>query len=180
MIGHVWTVDQDTHNTVTCEFYDREAHHQFFFTDPYLYDKACLSTSLWRALLTIDDYAALFASSAGSKNGSMLFYRPHEIEGTTRQDWRFEMPPGENITCIHLSIHTLIISHRIESFSCCGLYIKGVRPCLYHTGYPCPIIQTKVYARRDLCKLEELCYGSWKWWCFGRWFAFSLRCDWFV
>lgn len=44
MIGHVWTVDQDTHNTVTCEFYDREAHHQFFFTDPYLYDKACLST----------------------------------------------------------------------------------------------------------------------------------------
>jgi Minichromosome loss protein, Mcl1, middle region len=44
MIGHVWTVDQDTHNTITCEFYDREAHHQFFFTDPYLYDKACLST----------------------------------------------------------------------------------------------------------------------------------------
>ena len=43
MIGHVWTVDQDTHNTVTCEFYDREAHHQFFFTDVYLYDKACLS-----------------------------------------------------------------------------------------------------------------------------------------
>jgi chromosome transmission fidelity protein 4 len=43
MIGHIWTVDQDTHNTVTCEFYDREAHHQFFFTDPYLYDKACLS-----------------------------------------------------------------------------------------------------------------------------------------
>lgn len=43
MIGHVWTVDQNTHNTVTCEFYDREAHHQFFFTDPYLYDKACLS-----------------------------------------------------------------------------------------------------------------------------------------
>jgi hypothetical protein len=43
MIGHVWTVDQDTHNTVTCEFYDREAHHQYFFTDPYLYDKACLS-----------------------------------------------------------------------------------------------------------------------------------------
>jgi chromosome transmission fidelity protein 4 len=43
MIGHVWTVDQDTHNTITCEFYDREAHHQFFFTDPYLYDKACLS-----------------------------------------------------------------------------------------------------------------------------------------
>ena len=50
MIGHVWTVDQDTHNTITCEFYDREAHHQFFFTDPYLYDKACLSTSPYSPL----------------------------------------------------------------------------------------------------------------------------------
>jgi hypothetical protein len=51
MIGHVWTVDQDTHNTVTCEFYDREAHHQFFFTDPYLYDKACLSNAPGREIL---------------------------------------------------------------------------------------------------------------------------------
>src|SRR5271155_1197506 len=100
MIGHVWTVDQDTHNTVTCEFYDREAHHQFFFTDPYLYDKACLSI-LPKSLisLNLDDYATLFASPSNSKNGSMLFYRPHEIEGPTRQDWRVEMPTGENITC---------------------------------------------------------------------------------
>ena len=50
----------------------------------------------------VDDYATLFASSAGPKNGSMLFYRPHEIEGPTRQDWRFEMPPGETITCTSL------------------------------------------------------------------------------
>lgn len=37
-------MDQDTHNTVTVEFYDREFHRDFHFTDPYLYDKACLST----------------------------------------------------------------------------------------------------------------------------------------
>ncbi|MCJ1402322.1 hypothetical protein MMC11_005542 [Xylographa trunciseda] len=43
LIGFVWTVDQDTHHTVTVEFYDREYHRDFHFTDPYLYDKACLS-----------------------------------------------------------------------------------------------------------------------------------------
>jgi|SRR5579859_5892588 len=102
MIGHVWTVDQDTHNTVTCEFYDREAHHQFFFTDPYLYDKACLSNPLPSPLIS-DDYGALFASPANAKNGSMLFYRPHEIEGATRSDWRVEMPQGETITCTTLN-----------------------------------------------------------------------------
>lgn len=45
LTGFVWTVDQDTHHTVTVEFYDREFHRDFHFTDPYLYDKACLSES---------------------------------------------------------------------------------------------------------------------------------------
>lgn len=43
LTGAVWTVDQETHHTVTVEFYDREAHRDFHFTDPYMYDKACLS-----------------------------------------------------------------------------------------------------------------------------------------
>ena len=45
LTGCVWTVDQETHNTVTVEFYDRELHRDFHFTDPYLYDRACLSRS---------------------------------------------------------------------------------------------------------------------------------------
>jgi hypothetical protein len=43
--GFVWTVDQETHHTVTVEFYDVELHRNFHFTDPYRYDKACLSES---------------------------------------------------------------------------------------------------------------------------------------
>jgi chromosome transmission fidelity protein 4 len=43
LIGIVWTVDQDTHNTVTVEFYDREQYRGYHFLDPFLYDKACLS-----------------------------------------------------------------------------------------------------------------------------------------
>jgi chromosome transmission fidelity protein 4 len=45
LTGAVWTVDQETHNTVTVEFYDRELHRDFHFTDPFLYDRACLSKS---------------------------------------------------------------------------------------------------------------------------------------
>ncbi|TKA61016.1 hypothetical protein B0A49_09649 [Cryomyces minteri] len=43
LTGFVWTVDQETHHTVTVEFYDREYHRDFHFTDPFLYDKACLN-----------------------------------------------------------------------------------------------------------------------------------------
>lgn len=46
LVGFVWTVDQDTHHTVTVEFYDREFQRDFHFTDPYLYDKACLSMKI--------------------------------------------------------------------------------------------------------------------------------------
>ena len=43
LTGFVWTVDQETHHTVTVEFYDRYLHRDFHFTDPYKYDKACLN-----------------------------------------------------------------------------------------------------------------------------------------
>jgi chromosome transmission fidelity protein 4 len=38
LTGFVWTVDQETHNTVTVEFYDRDFHKDYHFTDPFLYD----------------------------------------------------------------------------------------------------------------------------------------------
>ena len=54
----------------------------------------------WRKGADVDDYATLFASSGvAGKDGSMLYYRPHEIEGIARADWRIEMPLGESITC---------------------------------------------------------------------------------
>src|SRR5690606_5863633 len=43
LVGIVWTVDQDTHHTVTVEFYDREQFRDYHFTDQLLYDKACLN-----------------------------------------------------------------------------------------------------------------------------------------
>ncbi|EFR03387.1 minichromosome loss protein 1 [Nannizzia gypsea CBS 118893] len=91
LVGFVWTVDQDTHNTVTVEFYDRERYRDFHFTDPYLYDKACLN-----------EKGVLFSCQPTSGNPATMFYRPHET-WTTRADWRTELPPGEKITAIALS-----------------------------------------------------------------------------
>jgi chromosome transmission fidelity protein 4 len=91
LIGFVWTVDQETHNTVTVEFYDREFHRDFHFTDAWLYDKACLN-----------EQGNLFSCPPRDKEPAQLYYRPHET-WTTRTDWRTQLPAGETITAIALS-----------------------------------------------------------------------------
>lgn len=91
LIGFVWTVDQDTHNTVTVEFYDHEFHRDYHFTDTFLYDKACLNEN-----------GTLFSCPANDDTPATIFYRPHET-WTTRSDWRTPLPKGEDVTAISLS-----------------------------------------------------------------------------
>jgi chromosome transmission fidelity protein 4 len=91
LIGFVWTVDQDTHNTVTVEFYDHEFYRDFHFTDNFQYDKACLNEN-----------GTLLSCKADPKTPATIFYRPHET-WTARSDWRTELPAGEDITAISLS-----------------------------------------------------------------------------
>ena len=98
LVGFVWTVDQDTHNTVTVEFYDREFYRDFHFTDPYLYDKACLNEN-----------GTLFACPPSSENPAMIFYRPHQT-WTTRADWRTSLPEGEDVTSIALSDSFIVVT----------------------------------------------------------------------
>jgi chromosome transmission fidelity protein 4 len=91
LIGFVWTVDQDTHNTVTVEFYDNEFHRDFHFTDTFMYDKACLN-----------DSGTLFSCPSDKDIPATIFYRPHET-WTARADWRTQLPKGEEVTAISLS-----------------------------------------------------------------------------
>ncbi|GAB7357404.1 hypothetical protein MBLNU459_g8339t1 [Dothideomycetes sp. NU459] len=63
LTGFIWTVDQDTHHTVTVEFYDRATHRDFHFTDPFLYDKACLG-----------EHGAAFACPASDQHSSLIYY----------------------------------------------------------------------------------------------------------
>ncbi|KIX99253.1 uncharacterized protein Z520_04829 [Fonsecaea multimorphosa CBS 102226] len=96
LIGFVWTVDQDTHHTVTVEFYDREMHRDFHFTDPFLYDKACLNET-----------GTLFSCPPRDGQPAVIFYRPHET-WTTRSDMRINLPDGEEATCIALSSRYIV------------------------------------------------------------------------
>jgi chromosome transmission fidelity protein 4 len=94
LLGFAWTVDHDTHRTVTVEFFDREMHRDFHFTDYFGYDMACLS-----------EHGALFASAAKDDQGGVVFYRPHET-WVARSDGangsRIQLPRGEQATSIGL------------------------------------------------------------------------------
>lgn len=93
MIGCVWTVDQDTHHTITVEFYDRDFARDFHFTDPWRYDKACLN-----------EVGSAFSCPVGSRPGERahILYRPHE-SWTQRGDWKIELPEGEEVVTLCLS-----------------------------------------------------------------------------
>ncbi|KAL8740475.1 MAG: hypothetical protein Q9190_006831 [Brigantiaea leucoxantha] len=98
LTGFVWTVDQDTHHTVTVEFFDREFHQDFHFTDPYMYDKACLN-----------EHGTLFSSPSSGGTPAMISYRPHET-WTSRADWRTQLPSGEDVTSLSLSDSYIVVT----------------------------------------------------------------------
>jgi chromosome transmission fidelity protein 4 len=98
LTGFIWTVDQDTHHTVTVEFYDRAAHRDFHFTDPFLYDKACLG-----------EHGAAFSCPASDQHPSLVYFRPHET-WTSRTDWRTQLPAGEEVTSLSLSTSFVVVT----------------------------------------------------------------------
>ncbi|KAH0038384.1 sepB protein, partial [Aureobasidium melanogenum] len=98
LTGFIWTVDQDTHHTVTVEFYDRAAHRDFHFTDPFLYDKACLG-----------EHGAAFSCPSSDQHPSLVYFRPHET-WTSRTDWRTQLPAGEEVTSLSLSTSFVVVT----------------------------------------------------------------------
>ncbi|EAA33919.1 WD40 repeat-like protein [Neurospora crassa] len=120
LIGFVWTVDQDSHNTVTVEFYDHEFHRDFHFTDTFLYDKACLN-----------DKGSLF-SCPPKEDGSpaVVFYRPHET-WTQRNDWRIQLPKGEAVLAMSLSDSYITVTttgNYVRIYTLFGIPVRVYRP----------------------------------------------------
>jgi len=124
LIGFVWTVDQDTHNTVTVEFYDHEFHRDFHFTDTFLYDKACLT-----------DKGTLFSCPPkegpdGEEGLASVFYRPHET-WTQRSDWRIQLPPGESVLAMSLSDSFVTVTttgNYVRIYTLYGIPYRVYRP----------------------------------------------------
>ncbi|KAF4982786.1 hypothetical protein FZEAL_1638 [Fusarium zealandicum] len=119
LIGFVWTVDQDSHHTVTVEFYDHEFHRDFHFTDTFLYDKACLA-----------DHGTLFSCPPKDDAPATIFYRPHET-WTQRSDWRTELPRGEAVTAMSLSESFITVTtsaNYVRVFTLFGIPYRVYRP----------------------------------------------------
>lgn len=120
LTGFVWTVNQETHHTVTVEFYDRQEHRDFHFTDPFKYDKACLN-----------EKGALFSCppSSYTQQRSLLYYRPHET-WTARMDWRTPLPAGEEVTSMSLSDSFIVATTSagyVRTYSLFGVPLKVYR-----------------------------------------------------
>ncbi|KAI5456346.1 WD40-repeat-containing domain protein [Mariannaea sp. PMI_226] len=119
LIGFVWTVDQDSHHTVTVEFYDHEFQRDFHFTDTFLYDKACLT-----------EHGTLFSSPPRDDSPATIFYRPHET-WTQRSDWRTELPRGEAVTAMSLSESFVTVTtsaNYVRVFTRFGMPYRVYRP----------------------------------------------------
>ncbi|KAK0615814.1 WD40-repeat-containing domain protein [Bombardia bombarda] len=121
LIGFVWTVDQDSHHTVTVEFYDHEFHRDFHFTDTFLYDKACLN-----------DKGALFSCPPRDEGEvpAVVFYRPHET-WTQRNDWRIELPKGEAVLAMSLSDSFVTVTttgNYVRIYTLFGIPYRVYRP----------------------------------------------------
>ncbi|KAK5660965.1 hypothetical protein OQA88_12340 [Cercophora sp. LCS_1] len=119
LIGFVWTVDQDSHNTVTVEFYDHEYHRDFHFTDTFLYDKACLNEN-----------GTLFSCPPKDDTPAVVFYRPHET-WTQRNDWRIQLPKGEAVLAMSLSDSFVTVTttgNYVRIFTLFGVPYRVYRP----------------------------------------------------
>ena len=118
LTGFVWTVNQETHHTVTVEFYDRQEYRDFHFTDPYMYDKACLN-----------EKGALFSCPSSSQHPAVLYYRPHET-WTARTDWRTQLLAGEEVTSMSLSDSCIVATTNaghVRIYSLFGVPLKMYR-----------------------------------------------------
>ncbi|KAF5669759.1 chromosome transmission fidelity 4 [Fusarium circinatum] len=119
LIGFVWTVDQDSHHTVTVEFYDHELHRDFHFSDTFLYDKACLA-----------EHGTLFSCPPKDDAPAVIFYRPHET-WTQRHDWRIEMPKDEAVTAMSLSESFITVTtsaNYVRVYALFGMPYRVYRP----------------------------------------------------
>lgn len=101
MVGFVWTVDQDSHHTVTIEFHDREAFRDAHFTDALRHDKACLAEH--GTLFACPPAGGDSSSSTEGEHPAMLYYRPHDALASRTTDWRMRLPAGETAVSIALS-----------------------------------------------------------------------------
>lgn len=95
LIGYIWSIREDIHNTITVSFFDRGHHREYHFKDAKGYDLACLTKNaclFGYSGSEINDKQSTntdksFFEKEDSSTAPKVFYRPH----TGRNDgWEYK------------------------------------------------------------------------------------------
>ncbi|KAJ1916756.1 DNA polymerase alpha accessory factor Mcl1 [Tieghemiomyces parasiticus] len=112
MIGHVASIDHETHCTVNVEFHDKALHRDFHFTDHYRF-----------TLASLGERGILFGTEATPDEPSLVSYRPFE-SWAAKSDWLYKLPVGESaaVLCIAAAYSAVVTTQGyLRVFSSSGL-----------------------------------------------------------
>ncbi|KAJ2697621.1 DNA polymerase alpha accessory factor Mcl1 [Coemansia sp. IMI 209128] len=107
MVGSVVSIAQDeSHNTIEIEFYDKSVHRDFHFSDSFRFSMAALSDSGCLFATTSKELAndqSLRGAAAEADEVSVVSYKAF-ASWSANSDWTFKLPPKENPRCIATSL----------------------------------------------------------------------------
>ncbi|KAJ1905173.1 DNA polymerase alpha accessory factor Mcl1 [Coemansia sp. IMI 209127] len=124
MVGSVVSIAQDeSHNTVEIEFYDKSIHRDIHFSDSFKFSMAALSETGCLFATTSAEFAndQSLRSAIGEDDVSVVSYRGFS-SWSSNSDWMFKLPPKEHPRCIAASSRgaVVITSQGFLRFFTCG------------------------------------------------------------
>ncbi|KAJ1883398.1 DNA polymerase alpha accessory factor Mcl1 [Coemansia sp. RSA 1722] len=114
MVGSVISIAQDSaHNSVEIEFFDKSAHRDMHFSDPFRYSLAALCDSGCLFATTTSELANDGSLRATTKNNtedsSVVAFRAFAAWAAIA-DWTLAMPKGEHPKCLAVSSKGIAIA----------------------------------------------------------------------
>ncbi|KAJ2743084.1 DNA polymerase alpha accessory factor Mcl1, partial [Coemansia sp. BCRC 34301] len=125
MVGSVVSIAQDeSHNTIEIEFYDKSVHRDFHFSDSFKFSMAALSESGCLFATTSRELAndQSLRGSADADEVSVVSYKGF-ASWSANSDWTFKLPPKEHPRCIAASSHGVAVVTSLGNlrlFTCGG------------------------------------------------------------
>ncbi|KAJ1946377.1 DNA polymerase alpha accessory factor Mcl1, partial [Kickxella alabastrina] len=107
MVGSIVSIAQDdAHNTIEVEFYDKSMHRDFHFSDSFKFSMAALSESGCLLATTSRELAndQSLRGALDADEASVISYRGL-ASWSSNSDWMFRMPAKEHPRCIATSAH---------------------------------------------------------------------------
>ncbi|KAG8835473.1 hypothetical protein FRC17_003040 [Serendipita sp. 399] len=87
-LGVIEVTDQDSHQIINVEFYDRSTYPSYHFTD---YNRFTMAS--------IGDHGIAYARASEKSEPSQILYKPFATWGSSTE-WSIALPPGEDVIAI--------------------------------------------------------------------------------